>query len=79
MSAGNRRTQRPDVSIDAVLLGAILALATVGGLLLCLSPQWWGSYLALLDVRFWTPWKIVVLGIALMQVLLVVRHWPQRE
>ena len=46
---------------------------------LWLSPRWWGRYLTLLDVRCWTPWKVVGLGIAAMQGLLVIRHWPKTK
>ena len=34
-------------------------LVAIGGLFLWLSPRWWSSYLAMLDVRVWTPWKAV--------------------
>ncbi len=63
-------------AIDAVLFGLILALAAVGGALLWLSPMSWSVYLTMLDVRIWTPWKVIGLCILMMQSLLVVRHWP---
>ena len=53
--------------------------AAVGGALLWLSPQGWSSYITMLDVRVWTPWKAVGLGILLMQSLMVVRMWPKRK
>jgi hypothetical protein len=65
--------------IDAVLIGIAVIFAVAGGLILWLSPQWWGGYLTLLDVRCWTPWKVVGLGIAAMQGLLVIRHWPKTK
>jgi ABC-type antimicrobial peptide transport system permease subunit len=79
VKARKRRTRRPLGSIDAVLLGALLAVAAVGALLLWLSPAWWSNYLALLDVRYWAPWKVVGLGIALMQSLMVIRLWPHTK
>ncbi len=78
MRARNGRT-RPVGGINVVLLGALLALTAIGGALLWLSPAWWSSYLALLDVRVWTPWKAVGLGIVLMQSLLVIRLWPEKK
>jgi len=65
--------------IDVVLLGAFTALAAVGDVFLWLSPQWWSSYLTMLDVRVWTPRKAVGLGILLMQSMMVVRLWPNRK
>jgi hypothetical protein len=66
-------------SIDVALLGLVLVLALVGGLLLWLSPRWWSDYLTMLDVRYWPPWKSIGLGIAAMQSLLVIRHWPNKK
>jgi hypothetical protein len=77
--ARNGRTQHPFGGIDAVLLAALLAFAAVGGALLWLSPKWWSVYLTALDVRVWTPWKAVGLGIAAMQGLMVIRLWPKTK
>ena len=66
-------------SIDVALLVLILIFTVVGGLLLWLSPRWWGEYITMLDVRYWPPWKSIGLGIAAMQALLVIRLWPNKE
>ena len=58
-----------------MLLAALLAFAAVGGAVVAVA-KWWSVYLTALDVRVWTPWKAVGLGIAAMQGLMVIRLWP---
>ncbi len=65
--------------IDVVLLVMVLAFVAVSGAILWLSPNLWSSYLTMLDVRCWTLWKAIGLGIVLMQGMLVVRLWPKQK
>ncbi len=76
MEMGKVRARSAFAGIDLLLTVMAVALAAIGAVLLWRSPSLWSGYLTLLDVRCWTPWKAVGLGIAAMQGLLVIRHWP---
>lgn len=65
--------------IDVVLMGIALAMVAIGALLLWLFPRWWGFYVTLLDVRIWPPWKCIGLAVVLIESLLVIRHWPDKD
>lgn len=65
--------------IDVVLSGIAGTLLVVGALLLWLSPTWWGCYRAVLDIRFWPPWKILGLAVLAIESLLVIRYWPNKK
>ncbi len=69
----------PVSGIDLVLMGVVLTFIAVSGAILWLSPKWWSNYIDMLDVRIWTPGKVVVLGIVVMQSLMVIRLWPKRK
>jgi hypothetical protein len=79
VKTGKRGVQRRLGGINAVLLVLVLIFVAVSGAILRLSPRWWSSYLTMLDVRVWTPWKAVGLGIVLMQSLMVIRLWPRKK
>ncbi|MEN6406579.1 MAG: hypothetical protein ABFC77_08920 [Thermoguttaceae bacterium] len=65
--------------IDLALLGIATALVAIGALLLWFSPVWWGRYLELLDVRVWPLWKVIGLVVVLVEILVVVRCWPNAK
>lgn len=65
--------------IDLVLIGMAVAIFATGALLLWLSPTWWGYYLLTLDVRIWPPWKCIGLAVVLVESLLLIRYWPNKE
>ncbi len=79
MRARRIRAWFPIGGVDIVLLGVVVAFAGVSAVILWRWPRLWSFYLAMLDVRYWTPWKAVGLAIVLMQSLMVVRLWPQRK
>ena len=65
--------------VEWLLVGAAVVLFLLGALLLVFSPTWWSWYLCALDVRVWPPWKCLGVGVVLVESLLLIRFWPNKE
>ena len=76
---GRRQTRFGLDRVEWLLIGVAAVLFLTGAILLVLSPRWWGCYLDVLDVRYWPPWKCLVVAVLLLESLLLIRFWPDKE